>query len=336
MRVFVYEWVTGGGLLGESGEELAKLKPEGDAMAGAVAEDLAAAGVAVTVLRDDRLASNAPASAGIVRIASPEEHAREFDRLCQACDATLLIAPEFDGVLLNAARRAERIGTRLISPSSRFIEATFDKHKTCDRLAESGVATTRGTTETIGDRPPVDLRFPCVVKPLDGAGSLGCRLVRGPEDWRRLGEGPHRVEALAPGLAASVAVIGGPAGLVAAPAMTQRLASDDTLGYLGGESIVDSNLKARAQRLALKAIAACPPLHGYAGVDLVLGDDASGSQDVFVEINPRLTTSYCGLRRAVAENLAGVMLAACEGRAATVTPTGQAVSFDATGRVRDA
>ena len=43
---------------------------------------------------------------------------------------------------------------------------------------------------------------------------------------------------------------------------------------------------------------------GSVGVDLILGAD----RDVAVEINPRLTTSYVGLRVLAAENLAGEMI----------------------------
>jgi predicted ATP-grasp superfamily ATP-dependent carboligase len=46
---------------------------------------------------------------------------------------------------------------------------------------------------------------------------------------------------------------------------------------------------------------------GYIGVDLVLGDDASGTGDRVIEINPRLTTSYVGLRAAARCNLVEAM-----------------------------
>ena len=36
----------------------------------------------------------------------------------------------------------------------------------------------------------------------------------------------------------------------------------------------------------------------------MLGDDPAGADDVVIEINPRLTTSYLGLRRLARDNLA--------------------------------
>jgi predicted ATP-grasp superfamily ATP-dependent carboligase len=52
-------------------------------------------------------------------------------------------------------------------------------------------------------------------------------------------------------------------------------------------------------------IALCvPSLWGYVGVDLVLGAEGP----VVVEVNPRLTTSYCGLRHALGINVAAMVL----------------------------
>jgi hypothetical protein len=47
-----------------------------------------------------------------------------------------------------------------------------------------------------------------------------------------------------------------------------------------------------------------------------LGSNTDGRDDVVVEINPRLTTSYVGLRAAAAAdaNLAAAILAVCQGR----------------------
>jgi predicted ATP-grasp superfamily ATP-dependent carboligase len=45
---------------------------------------------------------------------------------------------------------------------------------------------------------------------------------------------------------------------------------------------------------------------GYIGVDMVVG--RSEAEDAVIEINPRLTTSYVGLRTICQENLAQAML----------------------------
>ena len=73
---------------------------------------------------------------------------------------------------------------------------------------------------------------------------------------------------------------------------------------------------------------------GYLGVDLVLGADAAGSGDRVIEINPRLTTSYVGLRESLDGNLAAAMLAVAQGEAPVLATTGRGVAFTADGGIR--
>jgi predicted ATP-grasp superfamily ATP-dependent carboligase len=56
--------------------------------------------------------------------------------------------------------------------------------------------------------------------------------------------------------------------------------------------------------LAGRLAATIPGLWGYVGVDLVLTREGP----VILEINPRLTTSYCGLGRALGINTAAMVL----------------------------
>jgi predicted ATP-grasp superfamily ATP-dependent carboligase len=60
----------------------------------------------------------------------------------------------------------------------------------------------------------------------------------------------------------------------------------------------------RFAALAEQVAQAVPGLWGYVGVDLVLTPDGP----VLLEINPRLTTSYCGLRLALGFNTAALVL----------------------------
>ena len=82
------------------------------------------------------------------------------------------------------------------------------------------------------------------------------------------------------------------------------------------------HLAVRAVELGRRAVTAVSGLCGYVGVDLVLR-----GQDQVIEINPRLTTSYVGLRALAKTNLAEAMLRTVEGKA------GVALEWNA-GRVR--
>src|SRR3972149_4531922 len=106
MHFFVYEWATGGGLVNEPGAMPASLVREGATMIGALAADLVRIrDCRVTALRDPRVLQLALAGCEIVDVQSNAAHWDEFDRLAAAADATILIAPEFDRILLKAARR---------------------------------------------------------------------------------------------------------------------------------------------------------------------------------------------------------------------------------------
>jgi predicted ATP-grasp superfamily ATP-dependent carboligase len=73
---------------------------------------------------------------------------------------------------------------------------------------------------------------------------------------------------------------------------------------------------------------------GFIGVDMALGDDPEGRDDSVIEINPRLTTSYAGLRIASRTNLAQAMLDVAAGQTPTLAFDETHLEFDADGSVR--
>jgi predicted ATP-grasp superfamily ATP-dependent carboligase len=70
--------------------------------------------------------------------------------------------------------------------------------------------------------------------------------------------------------------------------------------YRGGTVPLLHPMAARALTVAQSAVRLIPGLHGYVGVDLILTRDEA----LLIEINPRLTTSYIGLRQVIDLNLA--------------------------------
>ena len=58
--------------------------------------------------------------------------------------------------------------------------------------------------------------------------------------------------------------------------------------------------------MAVRALRLVPGLRGFVGVDLILDEQAPGVS--VVEINPRLTTSYVGLRAALGQNVMAALL----------------------------
>ncbi|MEX0939118.1 MAG: ATP-grasp domain-containing protein [Pirellulales bacterium] len=363
MRIFLYEFITGGGLLADPDPFPASLLAEGLAMLTALAADLAAIPhVQVAVMRDHRVTQSRTADQrrgtrtplAVTRdqsvafadttpavhshlVHDPGQEPEIFERLVCASDAAILIAPEFDGHLQMRAAQAEQVGIQLLSPGSHTIALCADKHRTARHLAAHDVPVPPGRLIEPGQPLPPDFTYPAVLKPVDGAGSLGVRRIESPDDWNQQShrdrDRPHRLERFQPGLPASVAVLCGPGDPLPLPACRQRLSEEGQFRYLGGSLPLSDDLDRRARRLATRAVATLGDVRGYIGVDLVLGDVPDGAADVVIEINPRLTTSYVGLRAATDHNLAEAMLAAIAGRPPALSFPGLPVQFDADGTI---
>src|SRR5262245_57550811 len=159
MRIFLYEWATGGGLVEEPAIP-ASLVREGSAMIGALAADLTRVeGCRIVALRDPRVLHLALPGCEIVDVLSRSSQRDEFERLSAESDATLLIAPEFDGILRKAARSVTAVGGRLLSPSPEFIRVAENKQRTCDVLAAAGVPVPPGVLLQ-GDEPlPANFKY---------------------------------------------------------------------------------------------------------------------------------------------------------------------------------
>lgn len=334
MHFFLYEWCSGGGLVQEPGTLPAALVREGVAMAGALAADLARIpGAKVSALRDPRVVQLSLRGCEVIDVQSAGEHLDEFERLAATADATFLIAPEFDGLLLKAARRVVECGGRLHSPMPEFVRLTADKHRTCEHLAAAGVPVPAGVVLEPEEKLPADFGYPAVLKPVDGAGSQDTLLVASPHDDPPPYAWPRRLEPYFSGMSASVAFLCGPGGRFPLLPCQQRISEDGRLRYRGGRLPLSAGLGERARLLADRALSALPSTQGYVGVDLILGSDPGGGEDAVIEVNPRITTSYIGLRAAAKVNLAEAMWQVAAGNAIPLEFNDRTIEFDSEGNV---
>jgi predicted ATP-grasp superfamily ATP-dependent carboligase len=311
MRLFVYEYLSSG--MASESAALSSLDVEGRAMLGALLLDFSFCdGVRTETLLDSRWRTDWERWPSNVTLHFPPHGVREraFDFLTAAADFTVVIAPEIGGILARLAGRVEDAGGHLLGPSLKAIRSSADKALLTSLWEKVGVPVPRSSSA-----------YPLVYKPRFGAGSQATFLIRDDDELAqakccRFEEGWHDEMFLQPyvhGLPASVAFLAGPSGLHALPAVEQRLSSDGRLRYLGGRLPLPPHLDGRARSLGERAAQAVPGWLGWFGVDLILGDAEDGSEDVVIEINPRLTTSYLGLRRLARFNLAQALLAVAAG-----------------------
>jgi predicted ATP-grasp superfamily ATP-dependent carboligase len=190
------------------------------------------------------------------------------------------------------------------------------------RVAGSKLATTRALaargvpvvpTFALADSP-ADLPGPWAVKPDDGAGCDGLEVV------------PDRAAALA--LSLSLLCARGAPVLLACN--RQRLGRHDghiTLDAILVNDVADTG--GALARLARGVADAIPGLWGYVGVDLVQGPDGP----LVLEVNPRLTTSYCGLRAALGCNTAALVVELARRGDLPITRLGRGVTAEVRDRV---
>jgi tyramine---L-glutamate ligase len=289
MLIFVYEFTCATASLSSSHETLRR---EGWAMLNAVMDDfrLIPGMEVAAILSRDMETSNRR-----FHVVEPGEEESTFRKFAKNADFTLVIAPEFDDILAQRCQWVTDVGGRLLGCSFSTIRLAADKYELAQHLKRHGVAT-----------PDCELltsqisKFPAVMKPRCGAGSLDTFLLREQQDWVRFRSESHRkdmiIQRFVAGQAASVAFLIGLKQRLVLPAASQVLSEDGRVRYLGGSVPLSDDLTTRAQCLAARAVQCVPGLNGYVGVDLVLGSNPDGSEDWVIEINPRLTTSYIGLR----------------------------------------
>jgi hypothetical protein len=303
MRIFIYEHFTAQGTGREPDTPEHDLYREGKAMRDALAADFGRVpGADVFVFPDD---------------AAPVD-SYTFSDAANAADWSLVIAPEGEQTLLGLAQEVWPSGSRFLGPTVDAIKLTSDKLKLAEHWYEFDVQTPATSELEPGAREP----FPVVWKPRDGAGSVATFQLNSAAEVARAKakleaenyEGAMILQQFVPGRAASLAFLCGPAGNVPLVPAFQSLSDDGRFKYQGGELPIPADLAKRAVALGQRAVDCVPGLLGYVGVDLVLGDAADGSRDFAIEINPRVTTSYVGLRAFADFNLAEKMLEAAGGK----------------------
>lgn len=302
MRIFVYEFVTGGGLVGQP------LPPglvhEADLMVRSLLTDLGEIpGVECFTSRDSRLAP----IANVEMLPAPngEDPFEFYTRALDTADAAWPTAPETGFSLERLGRLTLMQDRVLLGTHPDTVRLTGSKLWTATHLASTGVPVV--PTFGFSDRL-LNLSGNWVVKPDDGAGAEDMWVVGDPTAARLLltqkGEG-YVSQPWIEGLPMSLSLLcaDGRARLLACN--RQRISLVDGRVALTAISVNGEASRAPLfSTLASQIAAAIPLLWGHVGVDLILSETGP----VVLEINPRLTTSYCGLRRALGHNPASWVL----------------------------
>ncbi len=200
--------------------------------------------------------------------------------------------------------------TSLNCPAS-AIEQASNKMNLYKRLKQRGISTPKTIMLDVSNKKEESLQltecqleFPLMFKPLDGVSCSGSSIVHDKTQVaaavskiRKESTDKHfLIQEYLKGTAASVSLIVSNQGVRPISLNKQDLTISKpggTSSYDGGLVPFDDPLRQEAFAVAAKAVESFENLKGYVGVDLVLTE----KEAVVIEVNPRLTTSYVGLKQ---------------------------------------
>jgi predicted ATP-grasp superfamily ATP-dependent carboligase len=322
LKILIYEHVSGGGY---SEQPLPPgVLAEGYAMLRGLIADFKAAGHETTVLLDERISRlDAPLNADIIiPVCHSEESEKIITSISKINDALYIIAPETSKILEEIVKLVEQTGKMSLNCKSNAISQVANKASFYETLQAMGfpipkslILNIDGATADVLQKIKKALKFPLVFKPVDGTSCSGISVVKKDDQIEQAISKIRQVtsskrfivQEFINGASASVSLISNgkkalplslnSQSLILSPPYTES-------SYKGGCVPFNHSLEKDAFVLAQKAVEAFPGLRGYIGVDVVLTE----FQVFVVDVNPRLTTSYVGLRQLGDFNIAQLLI----------------------------
>ncbi len=316
IRLLISEYVCSGAMVGRPLPN--SLSREGLGMLRAICEDaVSSKAFEVCTTLDHRLSLNI---AGIqchpVRTETAEWQL--FQDLAKSSDLTLVIAPEFNQILLNRVRWLFDNNCPHGLSDVQSIEISSDKLKFGNWAVQNRIATpaTQGIDlqqASLELENSETFHFPLIIKPQWGAGTTSTALLTNEADYLQF-RNHHRDDELGPfviqpyheGLPISIACLINPQDLSRTwtPLGRQNFAG---LKYLGGTIPFHCEVANQAFELAERVVNLMPGIAGWIGFDFLYSPNRE-EQILLLEVNPRLTTSYLGYRQLTKSNLTAIML----------------------------
>lgn len=324
-KILVCEFITAGGYAAHPlPESLAK---EGALMRDALLSDLSALDqYEIIGMHDSRLAPAQLAEKSLP--VSGERFKETFTQAIGNVDLIWLIAPETAGTLLELSEicyEAEQSKHGQSEHTPIFIGSGYDTMLIGTSKTLCFEALRDARINTLPVHAAEDLfkpeyyqqltlqePMPWVAKPEDGAGCEGVQRfpsLTALKDWLKEDEArlDYLVQPYQPGIAASMSMLcrNGKGYLLSCN--RQHVMTDSEQFKLTGITVNGMTAYRRTfETIARKIAQMLPDALGYIGVDMIVNPE-NNRIDV-LEINPRLTTSYVGLRQALNANPAQLIL----------------------------
>ncbi|MFA6179570.1 MAG: ATP-grasp domain-containing protein [Candidatus Methylopumilus sp.] len=307
MKIFVCEFITGGGLYRESIP--ASLAQEGMMMRDALLSDLSTlADVELTSTYDMRITPPLRANQAIPVQVQDDVWQVWAECIAQA-DAVWLIAPETGGLLTRLTVLVNHYNKLLLGCTLAAVEIASSKSLTSQALTRAGVATipVYHFVDWLREAPQATNGW--VAKMNDGAGCEDSGYFDKADtmvEWMQTRQSSHVIQAYQRGTPASISMLckQGDAWLLSCNQQKIEIV-DGKFCYSG--SIINGMAEhwQAFECIAKQVAQALPGLAGYVGIDVIVSADSTIH---VLEINPRLTTSYVGLHSSINCNPAQLVL----------------------------
>ncbi len=306
MKLLVYEHITSGALAGQQLPH--SLAEEGDLMLAAILQDLASQPqLELIILRDSRLSeiNLSPGSTPyeVFWVQSSKHFTQQWEKALAHADTSFVIAPETGGQLEKTQQAIINSGSSYLGSSQTVSQLCTNKLKCYEHLVSSNISIV--TTEIASQWYPSKLEYTeaVVIKPIDGAGCLNTFFFEHKKQAQNYLQNNSSldlstliVQPYIEGTAASLSLFISDATVTVLSINRQLISQQQSqLIFRGCEANTiktDEFSKSHAQEFAEEIYKALPELWGFVGIDFVL----SPSGPNLIEINPRLTTSYIGLK----------------------------------------
>jgi predicted ATP-grasp superfamily ATP-dependent carboligase len=322
LRLLVYEHISGGGCAGQP--ILPGVLSEGFGMLRSIVSDFKSASHETTVLLDARLSKLNPLIVAdrILPVFKSQETEKLLVEAAKLNDAVYVIAPETGRTLQSLVELVEHTGVVSLNCDASAIPKVADKGVLYKTLKKMGLPTPRTLVFNLNDDLAEvkhtirsQFRYPVIFKPMDGVSCGGLSTVKEAAQFEKAiarirAESSGRrfiVQEFIDGAAASVSVLCTSSKALAISLNKQNVKvalPEEVSSYEGGIVPFGHPLKQEAFKVAEKVVESFSGLRGYVGVDLVLANN----KPFVVDVNPRLTTSYVGLRRVATFNVAEALV----------------------------
>lgn len=308
LKLLIFEFITGGGFVQDEMPE--SLANEGLLMLKALIDELALLStIQVTVLLDWRfnqleLAENMTA----VFISKGQSVYDFLPALIKDSDYVWPIAPEMDCILQKITQQIEEGNKKLLNSSLMAVSICSDKLLTYQILKDQGI--------TVVDSVDLDTFLPAfsgcwVIKPKEGAGCLNSYYISNKYELAKITKqiqqkSDYIVQPFIEGESLSLSCLfkNGKAWLLCCN--RQQVSIKQSKFELEAcEVNIATNKTELYQQMIGQVASAIPALWGYVGIDII---QPASDYPLILEINPRLTTSYVGIGKALGVNVAKVVL----------------------------